>query len=148
MFGGRRGILVSDRRAAGGRTAATTVAATMALADRAGVRVFATGGVGGAHRSAWDVSADLAELARTPVAVVCAGAKSVLDIPRTLEALETLGVPVVGYGTDEFPAFFVPSSGERITARVDNPRQAAELLRSHWALDGAGVVIAQPVEKH
>ncbi|HZY83534.1 MAG TPA: pseudouridine-5'-phosphate glycosidase, partial [Gemmataceae bacterium] len=96
------------------RTAATTVAATMWLAHRAGIRVFATGGIGGVHRGAtqtWDVSADLAELARTPVAVVCAGAKSILDLPRTLEVLETLSVPVVGYGTDEFPAFFVRSSG-------------------------------------
>src|SRR5262249_4991764 len=88
------------------RTAATTVAATMFLAHSAGIRLFATGGIGGAHRDAahpWDVSADLVELARTPVAVVCAGAKSILDIPRTLEILETQGVPVVGYGTDEFP---------------------------------------------
>src|SRR5205085_11978389 len=84
------------------RTAATTVAATMALAHRAGIRVFATGGIGGAHRQTWDLSADLAELARTPVAVVCAGAKSILDLPRTLEILETLGVPVLGYGCDEF----------------------------------------------
>lgn len=130
--------------------AATTVAATMLLAHRAGIRLFATGGIGGAHRdnNPWDISADVTELAKTPVAVVCAGAKSVLDIPRTLEILETQGVPVVGYGTDEFPAFFVPSSGERITARVDTPRQAADLLRANWALDGAGVVIAQPVEKH
>src|SRR5438128_12659191 len=132
------------------RTASTTVAATMFLAHQAGIRLFATGGIGGAHRenNPWDISADVTELAQPPIAVVCAGAKSVLDIPRTLEILETQGVPVVGYGTDEFPAFFVPSSGERITARVDNPRQAAELLRSHWALDGAGVVIAQPVDKH
>lgn len=130
--------------------AATTVAATMLLAHRAGIRLFATGGIGGVHRetNAWDISADVTELAKTPVAVVCAGAKSVLDIPRTLETLETQGVPVVGFGTDEFPAFFVPSSGERISARVDTPRQAADLLRAHWALDGAGVVIAQPVDKH
>ena len=112
------------------RTAATTVAATMCLAHLAGIRLFATGGIGGAHRDThpWDISADLTELARTPVAVVCAGAKSILDIPRTLEILETQGVPVVGYGTDEFPAFFVQSSGENITARVDTPWQAAELL--------------------
>ncbi len=130
--------------------AATTVAATMLLAHRAGIKLFATGGIGGAHRdmNPWDISADVTELAKTPVAVVCAGAKSVLDIPRTLEILETQGVPVVGFGTDEFPAFFVPSSGERISARIDTPRQAADLLRAHWALDGAGVVIAQPVEKH
>jgi len=131
-------------------TAATTVAATMLLAHRAGIRLFATGGIGGAHRGAhaWDISADVTELAKTPVAVVCSGAKSVLDIPRTLEILETQGVPVVGYGTDQFPAFYVPSSDERVSARVDAPRQAADLLRAHWALEGAGVVIAQPVDKH
>jgi len=131
-------------------TAATTVSATMLLAQRAGVRLFATGGIGGAHRGThvWDISADVTELARTPVAVVCAGAKSVLDIPRTLEILETQGVPVVGFGTDEFPAFYVPSSGERVSARIDTPRQAAELLRAHWSFDGAGVVIAQPVDRH
>jgi len=135
-----------------GRTASTTVAATMMLAHLAGIRLFATGGIGGAHRDnashSWDVSADLSELGRTPVAVVCAGAKSILDIPRTLEILETQGVPVVGYGTDEFPAFYVQSSGEPLTARVDDPDQAAEILQAHWALGGAGVVLAQPVDKH
>jgi pseudouridine-5'-phosphate glycosidase len=110
--------------------------------------VFATGGIGGVHRGAtqtWDVSADLAELARTPVAVVCAGAKSILDLPRTLEVLETLSVPVVGYGTDEFPAFFVRSSGLPLPARVDSPDQAAALLAAHWSLGGAGAVLAQPL---
>jgi pseudouridine-5'-phosphate glycosidase len=87
-------------------------------------------------------------LARTPVAVICAGAKSILDIPRTLEILETQGVPVVGFGTDEFPAFYIHSSGEPVTARVDTANEAAELCRAHWALGGAGVVLAQPVEKH
>ena len=132
-------------------TAATTVAATMLLAHQAGIRLFATGGIGGAHRDTtepWDISADLFELAHTPVAVICAGAKSILDIPRTLEILETEGVPVVGYGTDEFPAFYVRSSGEPITARVDTPRQAADLCRAHWDLGGAGVVLAQPVDRH
>src|SRR5262249_34897141 len=111
------GVLKASRRdlavaVARRRNAATTVAATMSLARRAGVRLFATGGIGGAHRGeAWDVSADLSELARTPVAVVCAGAKSILDLPRTLEILETQGVPVIGYGTDTFPAFYVHSSG-------------------------------------
>ena len=117
---------------------ATTVAATMIAAHLAGIRVFATGGIGGVHRGAettFDISADLEELARTPVAVVCAGAKSVLDIPRTLEVLETQGVPVVGYGTDEFPAFYLRSSGEPVSARVDNPGQAAALLAAHWDLD-------------
>jgi pseudouridine-5'-phosphate glycosidase len=133
-----------------GKTAATTVAATMALAFRAGIRLFATGGIGGAHRDThpWDISADLVELARTPVTVVCAGAKSILDIPRTLEILETHGVPVVGYGTNEFPAFYVHSSGEAVSARVDNPVQAAHLMRVHWDLGGGGIVLAQPVEKH
>jgi pseudouridine-5'-phosphate glycosidase len=131
-----------------GLTAATTVAATMFLAHQAGIRVFATGGIGGAHRDtdhSWDISADLLELSRTPVAVVCAGAKSILDISRTLEVLETQGVPVVGYGTDEFPAFYLVSSGERVSARVDTPEQAAVLVSSHWRLGGAGVVLAQPV---
>ena len=140
-----------------GATAATTVAATMALAHRAGIRVFATGGIGGVHPvapgfrwgQAWpqvpDVSADLTELARTPVAVVCAGAKSILDLSGTLEVLETYGVPVVGYGTDDFPAFYVRSSGLPAAARVDSPAEAAALLAAHWALDGAGVVLAQPL---
>jgi pseudouridine-5'-phosphate glycosidase len=129
-----------------GRTAATTVAATMFIAHRAGIRVFATGGIGGVHRGAgWDVSADLIELSRTPVAVVCAGAKSILDVRQTLEFLETLAVPVLGYGTDEFPAFLVRSSGEPVPGRVDDPPQAAAVLHTHWAMDGAGVVLAQPV---
>jgi pseudouridine-5'-phosphate glycosidase len=131
-----------------GLSAATTVAATMFLAHRAGIRVFATGGIGGAHPESehpCDISADLLELSRTPVAVVCAGAKSILDIPRTLELLESQGVPVVGFGTDEFPAFHVVSSGERVSARVDSPEQAAALLSLHWQLGGAGVVLAQPV---
>ncbi len=148
-------ILKASRRDLAGaivqrRTAATTVAATMLLAHQAGVRIFATGGIGGAHRNGhnWDISADLDELGRTPVAVVCAGAKSILDIPRTLEILETQGVPVIGYGTDEFPAFYVHSSGDPVTARVDTAAEAAELCRVHWALGGAGLVLAQPVDKH
>jgi len=130
-----------------GRTAATTVAATMALAEIAGIRVFATGGIGGAHREQWDISADLYELARTPVACVCAGAKCILDIPRTLEILETLGVPVIGYGCDEFPGFYLRTTGEPVSARVDDPAAAARLLAAHWGLGGGGVVIAQPVAK-
>src|SRR6516164_1662893 len=122
----------------------------MTLAHLAGIHLFATGGIGGAHRDThpWDISADLTELARTPVCVICAGAKSILDIPRTLEILETQGVPVVGYGTDEFPAFYVHTSGDPVTARVDTPAEAAELCRVHWALGGAGLVVAQPVDKH
>ena len=147
------GVLKASRRdlafaVAQGRTAATTVAATMFLAHRAGIRLFATGGIGGAHRGAgreWDHSADLIELARTPVAVVCAGAKSILDLPRTLEILETLGVPVLGCGTGEFPAFYVRSSGEPVAARVEGPEEAAALLAAHWRLEGAGVVVAQPI---
>jgi pseudouridylate synthase len=128
------------------QTAATTVAATMALAARVGIRVFATGGIGGAHRTdPSDVSADLYELARTPVAVVCAGAKSVLDIPRTLETLETIGVPVVGYGCDTFPGFYLRTTGAPVPARVDDPAAAARLVAAHWALGGAGAVLAQPV---
>jgi pseudouridine-5'-phosphate glycosidase len=120
----------------------------MRLAHRAGIRLFATGGIGGVHRGAaetWDVSADLAELARTPVAVVCAGAKSILDLPRTLEVLETLAVPVVGYGTQEFPAFYVRSSGLALGARADSPSEAARLLVEHWSLGGAGIVLAEPL---
>lgn len=145
-------VLKASRRdlalaVATGATAATTVAATMFLAHRAGIPLFATGGIGGAHRDAaqpWDISADLVELARTPVAVVCAGAKSILDIPRTLEILETLGVPVLGYGTDEFPAFYLRGSGQPIS-RVDGAAAIAALLSAHWALDGGGVVVAQPL---
>jgi pseudouridine-5'-phosphate glycosidase len=130
------------------QTGATTVSATMRLAHLAGIRLFATGGIGGVHRGAaesWDVSADLTELGRTPVAVVCAGAKSILDVRRTLEVLETQGVPVVGYGTDVFPAFYVCSSGEPVAVRVDAPAQAADLLAVHWSLGLGGVVLAQPV---
>jgi pseudouridine-5'-phosphate glycosidase len=129
-----------------GAYAATTVAATMFLAYRAGIRVFATGGIGGVHHSdGWDVSADLQELARTPVAVVCAGAKSILDLAATLEVLETLAVPVIGYRTDEFPAFYLRDSGLFVGTRVNAPEEAAALLAAHWALDGAGVVLAQPL---
>jgi pseudouridine-5'-phosphate glycosidase len=127
--------------------AATTVAATMALAHRAGLRVFATGGIGGVHPGSdgWDTSADLVELGRTPVAVVCAGAKSILDLPATLEVLETQGVPVVGYQTGEFPAFYLRTSGLPVSARVDSPAHAAALLAAHWGLGGAGVVVARAV---
>ncbi|HMC66991.1 MAG TPA: pseudouridine-5'-phosphate glycosidase [Gemmataceae bacterium] len=130
------------------RTAATTVSGTMFLAHSAGIRVLATGGIGGVHRGAegsWDISADLVELSRTPVAVVCAGAKSILDVPRTLELLETLGVPVIGYGTGEFPAFYLRSSGLPVPARADTPEQAAAIIGAHRNLNGAGVVLAQPV---
>jgi len=127
-------------------TGGTTVAATMIAAHAGGIRVFATGGIGGVHRGqAGDVSADLPELARTPVIVVCAGAKAILDLPRTLEWLETAGVPVVGWGTDEFPAFFTRSSGLRLSARVDNAVEAAALIRAQWTLGlRSGVLICVP----
>jgi pseudouridylate synthase len=131
-----------------GRSAGTTVSGTMVLAHLAGIRFFATGGIGGAHPGSEisaDVSADLIELGRTPVAVICAGAKSILDIPRTLEILETHGVPVVGYRTTEFPAFFVQSSGELVAERVEQPDQFAAIARAHWRLGGRGLVLAQPV---
>jgi pseudouridylate synthase len=130
------------------RTAATTVAGTMYLAHCAGIRVFATGGIGGAHRDAgqpFDISADLVELSRTPVLVVCAGAKSILDLPRTLEILETLGVPVIGYQTDRLPAFYVRDSGLPVSARVDSPDEAAHLFAAHVRMGGGGAVLAQPV---
>lgn len=130
----RRDVAVA---AAQGADGATTVAATMALAAAAGVPVFATGGIGGVHRGAersWDVSADLTELARTPVLVVCAGAKAILDLPATLEYLETLGVPVVGLGTDEFPAFYSRGSGLPLTARADTSEEVAAIWRAQRAL--------------
>jgi len=130
------------------RTAATTVAATMHLAHAAGIQVFATGGIGGAHRDAaesFDISADLVELSRTRVLVVCAGAKSILDLSRTLEILETLGVPVVGYKTDRFPAFYVRDSGLPVPARVDDAGAAARLFAAHVRMSGGGAVLAQPV---
>jgi pseudouridine-5'-phosphate glycosidase len=130
-------------------TAGTTVAATMFLAHRAGIAIFATGGIGGVHRGAehtFDVSADLDELGSTPVAVVCAGAKSILDLPLTLEALETRGVSVVGYGTDEFPAFFTRSSGLPIDHRVESPAELAAVLRAHRDLGmRGGVLVVNPI---
>jgi len=128
---------------------ATTVAATMRLAALAGIAVFVTGGVGGVHRGAqrtYDVSADLTELSRTNVAVVSAGVKSILDIGLTLEALETLGVPVVAYGTDEFPAFFSRSSGHPAPMRLDTPADLAHLMATKWRLgiDG-GIAIVNPI---
>lgn len=147
------GVLKASRRDLGaavglGRTAATTVSATMALADAAGVRVFATGGIGGAHRPPapeWDISADLTELARTPVLVVSAGAKSILDLPRTLELLETLGVPVIGYRTDTFPEFYSRGESLPVTVRVDTPAAAAKVFAAHVALGGGGAVLANPL---
>jgi pseudouridine-5'-phosphate glycosidase len=130
-------------------TAGTTVAATMHLAHRAGIGVFATGGIGGVHRGAetsFDVSADLIELGTTPVTVVCAGAKSILDLPKTLEVLETHGVPVIGVGTDEFPAFFSRSSGLPVGHRVESAAHLAALVRAHRALGlTGGILVAHPI---
>ena len=130
-------------------TGATTVATTMILADLAGVRVFATGGIGGVHRGAettMDISADLQELANTNVAVICAGAKSILDIGLTLEYLETNGVPVVGFGTDEMPAFYTRKSGFGVDYRVDSSMEVAEALKAKWDLNlNGGMVIANPI---
>ena len=128
---------------------ATTVATTMILADLAGVRVFATGGIGGVHRGAqetFDISADLQELANTNVAVICAGAKSILDIGLTLEYLETNGVPVIGFGTDEFPAFYTRKSGFGVDYRVDSSLEVAEALKAKWDLNlKGGMVIGNPI---
>ncbi len=126
---------------------ATTVAGTMLVAYMAGIHIFATGGIGGVHRgAAWDVSADLPELSRTPVAVVCAGTKAILDLPRTLEWLETYGVPVVGYQTHEFPAFYTPTSGLMLQDCVHNPREAAALLSAHWGFGmRSGVLVTAPI---
>lgn len=130
------------------RDGATTVASTMQIAARAGIRIFATGGIGGVHRGAgdtFDISADLTELSRTPVAVVSAGAKAILDLPLTLEWLETLSVPVVGYGTAEFPAFYSRSSGLPLHIRCDTPEEVAGLLAAQWQLGSAGVLVANPI---
>lgn len=131
-----------------GRDGATTVAGTMACAAMAGIKLFATGGIGGVHRdfeATHDVSADLTELGRSPVAVVCSGAKSILDLGRTLEYLETQGVPVVGFGTDHFPAFYLADSGFDVDARVDTPEEAARIISAHRALGGQGLLIANPI---
>lgn len=132
-----------------GLDGATTVASTMILAELAGVKIFATGGIGGVHRGAqesFDISADLQELAHTNVAVICAGAKSILDIGLTLEYLETNGVPVVGYQTDELPAFYTRKSGFGVDYRVDSPEELASALKAKWDLGlSGGMVIANPI---
>jgi pseudouridine-5'-phosphate glycosidase len=133
-------------------SAGTTVSATMRIAELAGIRVFATGGVGGVHRGAemtFDISADLTELGRTPTAVVCAGVKSILDIGKTLEVLETQRVPVIAYGTDEFPAFFTRSSGHKADHRLDTAAEIADTMRLHYGLDcGTGLLIANPIPEN
>lgn len=130
-----------------GEHGGTTVAATMLLAHRAGFRLFATGGIGGVHRGhPFDVSADLTELGRTPMTVVCSGAKSILDLPATLELLETHGVPVIGYGTEEMPAFFSRHSGLSVTTRLDEPLQVAKVVEAHRQMGlQSGILVTVPV---
>lgn len=134
------------------KNGATTVAATMICAELAGIEVFVTGGIGGVHREAertMDISADLQELAQTSVAVVCAGAKSILDIGLTLEYLETFGVPVVGYGTETLPAFYTRTSEFNVNFTVDEPQLAADMIRTKWELGlKGGVVIANPIPEN
>ena len=138
--------LALARRESGG----TTVAGTLIAARAAGIRVFATGGIGGVHRDApTDVSADLPELGRTPLVVVCSGAKAILDLPATLEYLETAGVPVLGYGTSEFPAFYSRESGLPVDVRVDTPQEVARIARAQWELGIESAVLVgvpPPVE--
>ena len=136
--------------AAEGRTGATTVASTAHLAAQVGIEVFATGGLGGVHREAretWDESADLAVLASTPVLVVCSGVKSILDVAATLQRLETLGVPVVGYGTRDFPGFYLTGTGNPLDWSVQDPAGAARAFRARVdvGLQGRGMVLAQPI---
>jgi pseudouridine-5'-phosphate glycosidase len=136
---------------ASGGLGGTTVAATVTIAAEAGIPVMATGGIGGVHRGAertFDVSADLGAIARSAVCVVCSGAKLVLDLPKTLEELETLGVPVVGFGTDELPAFYVRSSGLRLAHRVDDAASAARVAREQIRRGGGIVIAAPPPEEH
>lgn len=125
----------------------TTVAGTMHAAHMAGIKVFATGGIGGVHKeSPFDISTDLKALAETPMIVVCAGAKAILDLPATLEYLETTGVPVVGYRTDEFPAFYSRESGLSVSVRLDSPKEIAEFAKAHWSLGlESAVLVTNPV---
>jgi pseudouridylate synthase len=153
-LGKSKNVLKTSRRdipfvIAKGIDGATTVASTMIIAHLAGIRVFATGGIGGVHRGAqetFDISADLEELARTNVAVVCAGAKSILDLGLTLEYLETKGVPVIGFGTDELPAFYSRKSGFKVDYRIDSAQEIAEAIKIKWELGlQGGVVVANPI---
>ncbi len=134
---------------AGKLNGATTVAATMRIAAMAGIAVFATGGIGGVHRGAahsFDISADLTEIAQSNVAVVTAGAKAILDLALTLEKLETLGVPVIGYGTDEFPAFYSRESGEALAMRCDTAADIAAVMHAKWSMGlKGGIVVANPI---
>lgn len=131
-------------------TGGTTVAATMFAAEKMGIKVFATGGIGGVHRNApFDVSADLMQLSRCPVLVVCAGAKAILDLPATMEYLETQGVPVIGYQTSDFPAFYSTSSGMKLNLRADSAEEVARIAETHWELglnSGILLVVPPPIE--
>ena len=146
----KAGVRVLAPAVARGIDAATTVASTAHLAARAGIGVFATGGLGGVHRDArstWDESADLQGLATTDITIVCAGVKSILDVPATLERLETLGVTVLGYGTDAFPGFYLSDSGYHVDWRVDSPAEVAAVMaaRQEIGTDGRGIVVANPL---
>jgi len=125
----------------------TTVAGTMLAAEQAGIQVFATGGIGGVHREGhMDISTDLQALSDTPMIVVCAGAKSILDLPATLEYLETMAVPVVGYRTDEFPAFFSRKSGLKVSVRLDSPEEIADFAKAHWDLGmKSAILVTNPI---
>ncbi len=125
----------------------TTVAGTLFAGHQVGIQIFATGGIGGVHKeSAFDISTDLPALADTPMVVICAGAKSILDLPATLEYLETMGVPVVGYQTDEFPAFYSRESGLNVSARLDSPREIADFAQAHWNLGmRSAILVANPI---
>ncbi|BDH63088.1 pseudouridine-5'-phosphate glycosidase [Lysinibacillus sp. PLM2] len=156
MFGNAKNVAKASRRDLGyliasKKLGATTVAATMIAAELAGIELFVTGGIGGVHRGAeetMDISADLEELAQTNVAVVCAGAKSILDLGLTLEYLETKGVPVVGYETDTLPAFYTRESEFNVNFRVDSPEEVAEMMRAKWNLGlRGGAVVANPIPK-
>jgi pseudouridylate synthase len=130
------------------KTAATTVAATLFLASQVGISTFATGGIGGVHPdhgNPFDISADLLELSRTPMITVCAGAKNILDLPRTLEVLETLSVPVIGYRTDDFPAFYLRSSGLKCTYRLEETGEIAKLFQTQFELGAGGLLVVQPL---
>jgi pseudouridine-5'-phosphate glycosidase len=130
------------QKASGG----TTVAGTLVISEMAGIKIFATGGIGGVHRDApFDISTDLGQLSKSRVVVVCAGAKAILDLPATLEQLETLGVPVIGYQTDEFPAFYSQESGLKVSARADSPEETAEIAKAHWQMGGGGLLVTVPV---
>jgi pseudouridine-5'-phosphate glycosidase len=133
----------------GQKSGGTTVAGTLAIAALAGIKVFATGGIGGVHRGTpFDVSADLGQLARSQLIVVCAGAKAILDIPATLEVLETYGVPVIGYQTDEFPAFYSVQSGLPVGSRINRPNEIGALARTHWGIgqQSSILVVVPPPE--